>query len=91
MVGPLNHWLELLAGGVLLYFGAEWLVGGASALALSLRVAPLLVGLTVVAYGTSAPEVIVGIEAAAAGHGEIALGNIIGSNIANIGLILVRE
>jgi cation:H+ antiporter len=84
----LNGWIELLGGGVLLYFGAEWLVGGASALALALRVAPLLVGLTVVAYGTSAPEVIVGIQAAAAGHGGIAFGNVVGSNIANIGLIL---
>ncbi len=78
----------LLVGGVLLYFGAEWFVGGASALALALRVPQLLVGLTVVAYGTSAPEIIVGVQAASAGHGEVALGNVIGSNIANIGLIL---
>lgn len=84
----MGEWLELLAGGLLLYFGAEWFVGGASALALALRVPQLLVGLTVVAYGTSAPEVIVGIEAASAGHSEVALGNVIGSNIANIGLIL---
>lgn len=80
--------LLLIGGGLLLYFGAEWFVGGASALALALRVPQLLVGLTVVAYGTSAPEVIVGIEAASSGHGEVALGNVIGSNIANIGLIL---
>ncbi len=81
-------WLQLLGGGVLLYFGAEWFVGGASALALALRVPQILVGLTVVAYGTSAPEVIVGVQAAGAGHGEVALGNVLGSNIANIGLIL---
>lgn len=81
-------WTLLLGGGLLLYFGAEWFVGGASALALALRVPQLLVGLTVVAYGTSAPEVIVGVEAARAGHGDVALGNVIGSNIANIGLIL---
>lgn len=81
-------WALLLGGGLLLYFGAEWFVGGASALALALRVPQLLVGLTVVAYGTSAPEVVVGIEAARAGHGDVALGNVIGSNIANIGLIL---
>jgi cation:H+ antiporter len=80
--------LTLLGGAVLLYFGAEWLVGGASALALALRVPQLLVGLTVVAYGTSAPEVIVGIEAAVGGHGEVAIGNVIGSNVANVGLIL---
>lgn len=78
----------LLFGGVLLYFGAEWLVSGASRLALALRIPPLLVGLTVVAYGTSTPEVIVGVEAAAAGHGDVALGNVLGSNIANFGLIL---
>jgi len=84
----MNEWLQLLGGGVLLYLGAEWLVGGASALALALRVPQILVGLTVVAYGTSMPEIVVGIEAAAGGHGEVAIGNVIGSNIANIGLIL---
>jgi cation:H+ antiporter len=84
----LNHWIHLGAGSALLYFGAEWFVGGAAALALSFRIPQLLVGLTVVAFGTSAPEVIVGIQAAGGGHGEVALGNIVGSNIANIGLIL---
>lgn len=84
----MNDWIQLLAGGLLLYFGAEWFVGGASSLALALRVPQILVGLTVVAYGTSAPEIIVGIEASGAGYGQVALGNIIGSNIANIGLIL---
>lgn len=78
----------LLAGGGMLYLGAEWLVGGASALALAMRIPQLLVGLTVVAYGTSAPEVIVGVQAAFSGHGDVALGNVMGSNIANIGLIL---
>jgi len=84
----MTEWASLLGGGVLLYFGAGWLVGGASALALALRVPQLLVGLTVVAYGTSAPELVVGIEAAWAGHGAVALGNVLGSNMANIGLIL---
>jgi cation:H+ antiporter len=84
----LSEWAQLIGGGLLLYFGAEWFVGGASALALALRVPELLVGLTVIAYGTSAPEVIVGIQAAGAGHGDVALGNVIGSNIANVGLIL---
>lgn len=79
----------MLAGGlVLLYFGAEWLVGGAARLAESFGVAPLVVGLTVVAYGTSSPELVVGIGAALRGQGEIALGNVVGSNVANIGLIL---
>lgn len=80
--------MMLLGGGVLLYFGAEWLVGGASGLARALGVPQLLIGLTVVAYGTSAPEVVVGVKASLAGSGGIALGNVIGSNIANLGLIL---
>jgi cation:H+ antiporter len=80
--------MYLVAGALLLYFGAEWFVGGASSLALSLRIPQLLVGLTVVAYGTSAPEIIVGVQAAQSGHGDVALGNVIGSNVANIGLIL---
>lgn len=80
--------IRLLAGGVLLYFGAELLVGSASRLAASLRVPQLVIGLTVVAYGTSAPEIIVSLQAAREGHGDVALGNIVGSNIANLGLIL---
>lgn len=78
----------LMGGGVLLYFGAEWLVGGASGFARALGVPQLLIGLTVVAWGTSAPEVVVGVSAALEGRGAIALGNVIGSNIANLGLIL---
>lgn len=84
----MHPWLMTGGGAVLLYLGAEWFVGGASALALLLRVPQLLIGLTVVAYGTSAPEIVVGVQAAAAGHGQLAVGNVIGSNIANIGLIL---
>ena len=79
----------LLVGGLMaLYFGAEWLVRGSSALALRFGLTPLLVGLTVVAYGTSAPELIVSIAAAWTGQPAIAIGNAIGSNIVNIGLIL---
>ncbi len=78
-----------LAGGlVLLYFGAEALVRGGAALALRLGIAPLIVGLTVVAFGTSAPEMVVSVGAATTGAGGIALGNVIGSNICNIALIL---
>lgn len=80
--------MMLLGGGVLLYFGAEWLVGGSSGLARALGVPQLLIGLTVVAYGTSAPEIVVGVKASLAGSGAIALGNVVGSNIANLGLIL---
>lgn len=78
----------LILGGALLYFGAEWLVRGGASLARRLGISPLVVGLTVVAYGTSAPEVVVGLQAGLGGHGELALGNVVGSNIANLGLIL---
>ena len=80
--------LQLLVGGVLLYLGAEWLVGGAAGLARAVGMRPLVVGLTVVAYGTSAPELTVGVAASADGLGGLVLGNAIGSNIANLGLIL---
>lgn len=75
-------------GLLLLVAGAEGLVRGASALALRLGVSPLLIGLTVVAFGTSAPELAVSVDAALNDNGAISLGNIIGSNIANIALIL---
>lgn len=78
----------LLAGGGLLYLGAEWLVKGSAGLAQTFGVPPIVIGLTVVAYGTSAPELVVTLIAAAEGRGAIALGNVIGSNVANIGLIL---
>lgn len=80
--------VQLLGGGVLLYFGAEWLVGGSSALALALRIPRLIVGLTVVAYGTSTPEVVISVEATVSGYSDVVIGNMIGSNVANIGLIL---
>jgi len=73
---------------ILLYFGASWLVKGSSALALKAGVSPLVAGLTVVAFGTSSPEMVVGINTAIAGHGNIAVGNVIGSNIFNICIIL---
>lgn len=85
---PILDALRLLAGGALLYFGAEWLVKGAAGLALAFRVKPLIVGLTVVAYGTSAPELTVSLAASLDGKSAIALGNAVGSNIANVGLIL---
>jgi len=78
----------LVVGLVLLYQGAEWLVAGSAGLARSLGMRPLIVGLTVVAYGTSAPELVVGVQASYGGQGAIALGNIIGSNVANLALIL---
>jgi len=78
----------LVLGLVLLYFGAEWLVKGASQIALRCGIAPLVVGLTVVAFGTSAPELLVSIKANLAGQDDLAVGNVVGSNICNIGLIL---
>ncbi|MCS7070260.1 MAG: calcium/sodium antiporter, partial [Anaerolinea sp.] len=75
-------------GLVGLFFGGDWLVKGAARLATALGVSSLVVGLTVVAVGTSMPELLVSISAALQGVNEIVLGNILGSNIANIGLIL---
>lgn len=81
--------LALLGAGLLLlYFGAEWLVKGAAGLARSFGVPTMIVGLTVVGYGTSAPEMTVSVVAALRGSSAIALGNVVGSNIANLGLIL---
>jgi cation:H+ antiporter len=78
----------VIVGFVLLVKGADMLVGGASSLAKKLGVSTLLVGLTVVAFGTSMPELVVNVFAALRGTTDIALGNIIGSNIANIALVL---
>lgn len=80
--------LLLIVGLVVLTIGAEWLVRSASKLAALFGIPPLVIGLTVVACGTGAPELAVCIQAALAGQAEIALGNVIGSNIANILLIL---
>jgi len=79
---------QLLGGFILLVWGADRLVAGASALARNLGVSPLVIGLTIVAFGTSAPELVVSGVAAYRGNPGLAVGNAIGSNIANIGLIL---
>jgi len=78
----------LLAGLGLLVLGAEGLVRGGVGLARRLGVSPLLVGVTIVAWGTSTPELVVSVEAALKGLGGIAVGNVVGSNIANVLLIL---
>ena len=80
--------LLFVAGIVLLIGGAELLVRGASRLASAVGISPLVIGLTVVAFGTSAPELAVSIQASLAGQADIALGNVVGSNIANVLLIL---
>lgn len=81
-------WFWLALGLVILTVGAEVLVRGAVALAGAMRVSPLVIGLTVVAYGTSAPELVVSVQSAVAGQGDIALGNVVGSNIFNVLVIL---
>jgi len=78
----------LIAGLVLLVAGAEVLVRGAAKLAAQFGISPLIIGLTVVAFGTSAPETAVSVQAALNGSGDIAIGNVVGSNIANVLLIL---
>ncbi len=78
----------LIAGLVLLVAGAEVLVRGAAKLAAQFGIPPLVIGLTVVAFGTSAPETAVSVQAAFNGSGDLAIGNVIGSNIANVLLIL---
>ncbi|HEV2294842.1 MAG TPA: calcium/sodium antiporter [Tepidisphaeraceae bacterium] len=80
--------LLIVLGLALLVLGGEWLVRGASALALRLGVRPVVIGLTVVAFGTSAPELVVNLAAAWRGNSEIGFGNVVGSNIGNIGLLL---
>jgi cation:H+ antiporter len=80
--------LEVVAGLVLLVLGADRFVHGAASTARNLGVAPLLIGLTVVALATSAPEILVSIVASLRGDPELAIGNAIGSNIVNIGLVL---
>ena len=79
--------LVVLGVGVL-YYGAEWLVRGSARLAASLGISPIVVGLTVVSFGTSAPELVVCTVAALGGNPDLAIGNVLGSNLANIGLIL---
>lgn len=75
-------------GLVLLLGGGEWLVKGAAGLAVRVKVSPLVIGVTVVSLGTSAPELLVSVKAAVDGFPAISIGNVVGSNIANIGLVM---
>ncbi|MGD6872075.1 calcium/sodium antiporter [Sutcliffiella horikoshii] len=81
-------YLLLVVGFALLIKGADWFVDGASSIAKILRISPLLIGLTIVAFGTSAPEATVSILAALDNSAEVALGNVVGSNIFNITLVV---
>ena len=87
MLEPLTH-IQLIGGFILLFAGGEALVRGAVSLAQRLHVSPLLIGATVVAFGTSLPELVVTLQAALRGSIGIAFGNVIGSNVANLMLIL---
>ena len=84
----LLHILLCLVGFVLLYYGADWLVKGSSSLSRSLGVTPIVIGLTVVAFGTSTPELLVSVVSSVKGKSMIAVGNVVGSNICNIALVL---
>ncbi|MBP5690869.1 MAG: calcium/sodium antiporter [Bacteroidaceae bacterium] len=88
LTGTLLAIIQLIAGFVLLYFGGDWLVNGGVALARRFRISSLVIGMTIVAFGTSAPELLVSMMSSIKGSAGIAMGNVIGSNIANIGLIL---
>ncbi|TWU59853.1 Inner membrane protein YrbG [Rubripirellula tenax] len=80
--------LSIVAGLVLLVVGGELLVRGAASLAAAFKISPLVIGLTVVAFGTSAPELGVSLQASLSGNGDVAIGNVVGSNIINVLLIL---
>jgi cation:H+ antiporter len=82
------NYLLLLIGFLILILGGNWLLKAAVALSLRLGIPKIVIGMTVVSFATSAPELIVSLKSALDGHADIALGNVIGSNIANIGLVL---
>ncbi len=84
----MESWILILLGLVCLFLGGEGLVRGSAAIAVRLGLPPLIAGLTVVAFGTSSPELVVSLKAALDGLGSIAVGNVVGSNIFNVGLIL---
>ena len=80
--------IAIIVGIVLLIKGGDWLMRSAVSLSLKLNIPKIVIGMTVVSFATSAPELIVSIRSALSGHPDLALGNIIGSNIANLGLVL---
>jgi cation:H+ antiporter len=82
------NYLLLVSGFILLIMGGHWLLKAAVGLSLRLMIPRIIIGMTVVSFATSAPELIVSLNSALDGHADIALGNVIGSNIANLGLVL---
>lgn len=87
-MGFFEQWGLLIFGLILLVFSGDFLVRGSVSIAKRFNISSMVVGMTIVAFGTSAPELLVSVNAAISGHPEIALGNVIGSNIANIALVL---
>ena len=87
-MGTIIPLIFLIVGFVLLIYGANWLVDGATSIGVRAKMSPLIIGLTIVAFGTSLPELIVNIFSCAKGSSELAIGNIVGSNTMNILLIL---
>ena len=83
-----NNLIYLFAGLFILVLGGDFLVKGSTSLALRMRISPLVVGLTIVAFGTSSPELLVSITAALSGSPDLTMGNVIGSNICNLALVL---
>lgn len=80
--------VAIIVGIVLLIKGGDWLMRSAVSMSLKLNIPKIVIGMTVVSFATSAPELIVSIRSALLGHPDLALGNVIGSNIANLGLVL---
>lgn len=88
MSEDLISWIQLISGLALLIVAGEFLVRSSTKLAVYMRVSSIVIGLTIVSFGTSFPELVVSVNASLDGHPDIALGNVIGSNIANIALVL---
>ncbi len=86
--GTVGNILYFVIGVALLWVSGKYLIKGGVALGQVFRLSPLVIGITVISVGTSAPELLVSIKAAVSGHPDIAVGNVVGSNIANIGLVL---
>ena len=82
------EYLLLILGLAILIVGGEFLVKGAVGIAHRYELSPLVVGMTIVSFGTSAPELLVSVQAALEGHPQISIGNVVGSNIANLALVL---
>ena len=84
----LSSILFLIIGSIGLFYGSEWLIDGAKDIAKRFKISDLVIGLTIVSIGTSFPELVVGIISSLEGHNDFVIGNVLGSNVANIGLAL---